>query len=137
MVVNAKMVTSALYKSETTLQHCDFVLLSKHYVKISCRFSKVEDAQGPFVSLEIRISIFNKLNIYSYLWDSKIKNISKLEIVTNEIIKNYICEKQVSITKECIWHTKLKLNVQSINYTNKLHFTLLLLSSLHHSGSNN
>ena len=98
MAVNAKMLTSALYKSATTLQHCNF-----------------EDAQGPCVSLEIQISIFNKLNIYSYLWDSKTKNISKLKIVTNEIIKNYICEKQVGITKECIWHTHLKFNVQSIN----------------------
>ena len=84
-------------------------------MKISCRFSKVEDVWGPCVSLEIQISTFNKLNIYSYLWDSKIKNISKLKIVTNEIIKNYICEKQVSITKECIWHTNLKFNVQIIN----------------------
>ena len=114
MAANAKMLTSVLYKSATTLQHCNFVLLSKH-VKISCRFSKVEDTQGPSVSLEILFSIFNKLNIYSYLWDSKIKNISKLKIVTNEIIKNYICEKQVSITKECIWHTNLKVNVQIIN----------------------
>ena len=30
MAVNAKLLTSALYKSATTLQHCDFVLLSKH-----------------------------------------------------------------------------------------------------------
>ena len=30
MAVNAKLLTSALYKSATTPQHCDFVLLSKH-----------------------------------------------------------------------------------------------------------
>ena len=30
MAANAKMLTSALYKSATTLQNCDFVLLSKH-----------------------------------------------------------------------------------------------------------
>ena len=30
MVVNAKMLTSTLYKGATTLKHCDFVLLSKH-----------------------------------------------------------------------------------------------------------
>ena len=30
MAVNAKLLTSALYKSATTTQHCDFVLLSKH-----------------------------------------------------------------------------------------------------------
>ena len=30
MEVNAKMLTSALHKSATTLQHCDFILLSKH-----------------------------------------------------------------------------------------------------------
>ena len=30
MAVNAKMLTTALYKSATTLQHYDFVLLSKH-----------------------------------------------------------------------------------------------------------
>ena len=30
MAVNAKMLTIALYKSATTHQHCDFVLLSKH-----------------------------------------------------------------------------------------------------------
>ena len=29
MAVNPKMLTSALYKSVTTLQQCDFVLLSK------------------------------------------------------------------------------------------------------------
>ena len=44
MAVNVKMLTRVLYKTATTLQHCDFVLLSKHsnHVKI-CRFSKVED----------------------------------------------------------------------------------------------
>ena len=30
MAVNAKMLTSALYKSAAALQHCDFVLPSKH-----------------------------------------------------------------------------------------------------------
>ena len=30
MAVNAKMLTIALYKSATTLQHHDFVWLSKH-----------------------------------------------------------------------------------------------------------
>ena len=30
MAVNAKMLTSALYKSAATLQHREFVLLSKH-----------------------------------------------------------------------------------------------------------
>ena len=30
MVVNAKMFTRVLYKTATTFQHYDFVLLSKH-----------------------------------------------------------------------------------------------------------
>ena len=111
-----KYIQFDAYKSAATLQHCDFVLLSKHIAimwKSPVDFPKLKMLRV-LVYLEIQISIFNKLNIYSYLWDSKIKNISKLKIVTNEIIKNYICEKQVSI-KECIWHTNLKFNVQSIN----------------------
>ena len=46
MVINAKMTTRVLYKSATTLQRYDFVLLSKHsdHVKTSRRFYKVEDA---------------------------------------------------------------------------------------------
>ena len=82
------MFTCALYKSATTLQHCDFLLLSKHIAimwKSPVDFRKLK-MFGVLVSLEIEISTFNKLNIYSYLWDSKIKNISKLKIVTNEII---------------------------------------------------
>ena len=136
------MLTSALYKSATTLQHCDFVLLSKHIAimwKSPVDFPKLKMLRV-LVYLEIQISIFNKLNIYSYLWDSKIKNISKLKIVTSEINKNYICEKQVSITKECIWHTNLmhtSLMFKVSTSPNKLHFTLLFISSLQHSGSNN
>ena len=38
-----------------------------------CKSPVAEDAQGPCVSPEIQISNFNNLNIYSYLWDSKIK----------------------------------------------------------------
>ena len=30
MAVNAKMFNRVLYETATTLQHCDFVLLSKH-----------------------------------------------------------------------------------------------------------
>ena len=58
MVINAKMTTRVLYKSATTLQRYDFVLLSKHsdHVKTFRRFYKVEDAQGPCVSLEIQTS---------------------------------------------------------------------------------
>ena len=46
MAVNAKIITRALYKTATTLQHYEFALLSKHnnHIKISSRFSKVEDA---------------------------------------------------------------------------------------------
>ena len=46
MAVNAKILTRALYKTATTLQHYEFVLLSKHsnHIKISSRCSKVEDA---------------------------------------------------------------------------------------------
>ena len=47
------MFTKVPYKTATVLQHCDFVLQSKHinHVKILCRFSKIEDAYGPCVSL--------------------------------------------------------------------------------------
>ena len=46
MAVNAKMLTIVLYKTATTIEHYHFVWLSKHsnHVKISYRFSKVEDA---------------------------------------------------------------------------------------------
>ena len=46
MAVNAKILTRPLYKTATTLQHYEFALLSKHnnHIKISSRFSKVEDA---------------------------------------------------------------------------------------------
>ena len=59
--VNAKMFTRVLYKTATTLQHYDFVLLPEHinHVKISCGFSKVEDAYGPCVSL-VQISSLKK-----------------------------------------------------------------------------
>ena len=58
MAVNTKMLTRVLYKTAATLQHYHFVFLSKHsnHVKISCRFSKFEDAQDPCVSLEIQLS---------------------------------------------------------------------------------
>ena len=65
-----------LCKTAITLQHQNFVLLSKHIaiVKISCRFPKVEDAQGPgSVSLEKQIPSQQKINIPSYFWGSKIK----------------------------------------------------------------
>ena len=38
----------------------------------------------------------------------------KLTNVINEIIENYVCEKQVSITQECISQTNVKFNVQNI-----------------------
>ena len=44
--------------------------------------------------------------------------------IMRQFIENYIREKLVRTTKECIWHTNLKFNVQNIN-------------SLHHSCSNN
>ena len=28
-------------------------------------------------------------------------------------MENYICEKQASITKECMWYTNLKFNAQT------------------------
>ena len=55
------MLTRVLYKTTAIVQHYNFLLLSKHiliinHVKISCRFSKFEDAYGPCVSV-VQISI--------------------------------------------------------------------------------
>ena len=53
MAVNAEMLVRVLYKTATTFQYYDFVLLSQHIAimlkslldfKISSRFSKDEDA---------------------------------------------------------------------------------------------
>ena len=53
--VNAKMCTRVLYKTATTLQHYKHI----NHVKISCGFSKVEDAYGPCVS-QVQISFLKK-----------------------------------------------------------------------------
>ena len=44
MAVNVKMLARVLYKTATTLQHCDFVLMSKHsnHVKIPVDFPKLK-----------------------------------------------------------------------------------------------
>ena len=41
MAVNAKMLTIVVYKTATTLQHYDFVLLSKH-IAIMCFIPKLK-----------------------------------------------------------------------------------------------
>ena len=56
-----KFQKRVLYKTAAIVQHYNFLLLSKHisiinHVKISCRFSKFEDAYGPCVSV-VQISI--------------------------------------------------------------------------------
>ena len=43
--------------------------------------------------------------------------------------------KQVSITKECIWHKNLTFTLSTS--TSKLHFILFFISSFDHSGSDN
>ena len=43
-----------------------------------------------------------------------------------QLIENYKGEKQVSITKECIWQKKLNFNVRNINYCKQVALHLII-----------
>ena len=132
MVVNAKMFTRVLCKTATTFQHYDFVLLSKHILimwKSPVDFQKLKmlmvlvylwykfhfNKNWIFVAI-YRIQKLKTRTCFSQNFKSK-NIVSKLKNCNYEMIINwkYICEKQVSITKECTWHTNLKFDVQIIS----------------------